>query len=172
MAVTAEAVIERLKRVRGPDLQSDIVSLGLVSDIHVDGGKVMFSITVDASRAEELEPLRQAAEKIVSDMEGVEHAVVVMTAERAGTARSGASPAAPVRPAPRPDQAADLPPPVAARAAGPRSAAAAKPGVPGVKAIIAVASGKGGVGKSTTAVNLALGLRRLGLSVGMLDADI
>jgi len=167
MSVTTEAVLEKLRTVRGPDLEGDIVSLGLVSEIFIADSKVFFSITVPAARAKELEPLRAAAERAVKDMPGVANAMVALTAEKKGGGMENAPPPRPVPPRP----AASAMPPRAAPHA-PAGHQPGKRGVPGIESIIAVASGKGGVGKSTTAINIALGLAANGLKVGVLDADI
>ncbi|MBZ8134171.1 iron-sulfur cluster carrier protein ApbC [Afifella sp. IM 167] len=175
--LSKEEVLRALSRVKSPDLESDIVTEKLVSEPIVSGGKVIVSITVPAEAANVLEPLREAAQKVLENLEGVEQAMVVLTADRRGTSpQAGAprpaapQPSSPMGGASAPQQPApqqQAPRPGPAGQAGPQ-----KVGVPGVKKIIAVASGKGGVGKSTTAVNLALGLKANGLSVGILDADV
>jgi ATP-binding protein involved in chromosome partitioning len=132
---------------------SALTDARVLSDVVVSDGKVFFSISVDAADVKAWEPVRKRAEEAVRAVAGVQSALVALTAERAAGA---AQPAQRGKPAPRPAHPSDR----------------VQPGIPGVEAVIAVASGKGGVGKSTTAVNLALGLRDLGLKVGMLDADI
>ncbi|CZT34364.1 Mrp/NBP35 family ATP-binding protein [Rhizobium sp. 9140] len=170
--VSKDRVFEALRAVRGPELEGNIVDLGLVSDVFISDAKVYFSITVPAERARELDPLRAAAERVVKDIPGVKGAMVALTADRkAGTPASRpAAPPVPGGPAGRTPSRA--PGPAAAAHAHPAPRGPVKAGIPGVGAIIAVASGKGGVGKSTTSANLALALHANGLKVGILDADI
>jgi ATP-binding protein involved in chromosome partitioning len=149
--VTQERILAALRQVKDPERGGDIVSLGMVSGIQIREGHVGFAIEVEPERGPRLEPLRKAAEKAIADLDGVLSASVVLTAEKKA-ARPQPQAAAPQQPAHR---------------HAPR-----EPLVPHVRSIVAVASGKGGVGKSTVAVNLALALAANGLKVGLLDADI
>jgi ATP-binding protein involved in chromosome partitioning len=144
MAATRDDVLKVLAQVIDPASGKDVVAAGLIQGLTVRDGNVGFAIEVPAARGPQSEPLRKAAEDAVAKLPGVFSVTAVLTAHNE--------------------------PPQARRA----HAHAPQPsgGIPGVAAIIAVASGKGGVGKSTVAVNLALGLPRLGLKVGLRAADI
>ncbi len=150
--LTESQVLEALRAVKDPDRGDDIVSLDMVSGLTIKQGNVFFSIEVDPKRGPQLEPLRRAAAEAVEALPGALSVTAVLTAHREAQQDAPSAGPAPQRPAPGPGGQKTL--------------------VPGVKSIIAVASGKGGVGKSTTAVNLALALAASGRSVGLLDADI
>jgi len=162
VSVTQQQVQDALAKVASPR-GVPLAHAGVLSAIAVNDGKVFFSINVDANEARAWESVRAAAETAVRAIPGVSVAMVALTAER----KPGSASSPPAR------HAHGVPPVAAHRPPqGGASPMSRQAEIPGVAAIIAVASGKGGVGKSTTALNLALGLRDLGLRVGLLDADI
>ena len=148
-----EDVLKALETVPGPDGAS-LTASGAVSGINVTGGKAFISIVGDPARPREWEAVRLSAEQAAGKIPGVERAIVTLTAERA----------------PRPERAHGR----AHDHDSTRSNArrGMLPAIEKIRFIVAVASGKGGVGKSTTAVNLALGLSAQGWRVGLLDADV
>jgi ATP-binding protein involved in chromosome partitioning len=153
-AVANEAdVLKALEKVPGPGGVS-LTACGAVSGINVTGDKAFVSISGDPARAKEWEVVRVAAERAVGEIAGVGRAIVTLTAERA----------------PRPEPASGRQHDHGPAPAAPRRPALAA--VERIRFIVAVASGKGGVGKSTTSVNLALGLAAQGWRVGLLDADV
>jgi ATP-binding protein involved in chromosome partitioning len=142
---TEDSLRAALRAITDPATGRDIVAAGLVEGIQTTGGLAHVSLLTDRAHAQAMEPVRKAAEDLLSRQPGVKNATVVLTAHKPGP------PAQPAGQSPhgqKPSLLAD------------------------VRAVVAVASGKGGVGKSTVAVNLAVALAQQGLRVGMLDADI
>jgi ATP-binding protein involved in chromosome partitioning len=169
LSVTQQQVLDALAKVASPRGVA-LTNADVLSAITVNDGKVFLSINVDAAEARAWESVRAQAESAVRAIPGVTVAMIALTAERKPGSSAPPPPASPpaahrhgpgVQPvsAHRPPQ-------------GGASPMSKQSDIPGIAAVIAVASGKGGVGKSTTALNLALGLRDLGLRVGLLDADI
>jgi ATP-binding protein involved in chromosome partitioning len=145
--LSPDALREALRAIPDPVSGKDIVAAGVVEAIEVRDGLVQVALLTDRAHAEAMEPVRRRVEHLLASQPGVTNATAVLTAHKSGAA-----------PAPKRAQPAAAPKPPAL--------------LPGVQAIIAVASGKGGVGKSTVAVNLAVSLARQGLATGLLDADI
>jgi len=147
MSVTTEIVTNALKTVIDPVSGKDIVSTNMMRALTVKDGEVRFVLEVDPARAKRLEPVRLEAEARVKELAGVTSVSAVMTAHSTAAAPPDLKPAG--RPQP----------------SGPEK-------IPGVDRIIAIASGKGGVGKSTVSANLACALAAQGRRVGLLDADV
>ncbi|KRQ00933.1 P-loop NTPase [Bradyrhizobium sp. DASA03076] len=167
MSVTQQQVLDSLAKIKSPRGVA-LTNANVLSAISASDGKVFFSINVDAAEARAWESVRAEAEAAVRAIPDVTTVMVALTAER----KPGSTPPPPPQPGRGTPGVQPLhahkPPPQG----GAQSPMARQSEIPGVAAVIAVASGKGGVGKSTTALNLALGLRDLGLKVGLLDADI
>ena len=155
--VSEQQILDSLKQVIDPDSGKDIVSAGMIKGLQTKDGHVAFAIEVDPDKGAGLEPLRKEAEKVVHDLGGVISATVVLTADRSAQGPGQGQPSPSGKPPLDHGGAPSEPTPAL---------------MPGVASIVAVASGKGGVGKSTTAVNLALGLAAGGHKTGLLDADI
>jgi ATP-binding protein involved in chromosome partitioning len=146
MTTSRDDILEALAAVIDPETGRSVLDGGLIEGLVLKDGHVGFTVEVDPRRGEAAEPLRQACEDAVARLPGILSVSAVLTAHREAAAPQPAGSSRPPRPA--------------------------KNGIEGVGTIIAVASGKGGVGKSTVAVNLALGLKAQGLKVGLLDADV
>jgi ATP-binding protein involved in chromosome partitioning len=151
--VSEKDVLDALSRIAGPDGRTSVSRSNGISGLTIREDKVYLALTGDPRFADAMETMRVEVEKAIKGVANVKSAIVSLTAERPAGVPAAKAPAhqhaAPPRPAP------------------PRNIA-----IPGIARIIAVASGKGGVGKSTTAINIALGLAAHGWKIGVLDADV
>ena len=147
MPLTRETVLDALKTLNDPTTGTDMVAAGLVRALSVEDGSVRFVMEIDGAKADTYAPLRAKAEALVAALDGVEKASVMMTAHSQKAPPTDLKPSKPAQPS------------------GPQK-------IPGVDRIIAVASGKGGVGKSTVSANIACALAQAGRRVGLLDADV
>ena len=148
--VSEKDVLDALRTVAGPDGRTSVSRTNGIAGLTIRDDKVYLSLTGDPRLAAAMETMRVEVEKVVKAVPGVAMALISLTAEKA-TGEGGGVPRA---------------------ATPPRAAPARNIAIPGIARIVAVASGKGGVGKSTTAVNIALGLVSHGWKVGVLDADV
>jgi ATP-binding protein involved in chromosome partitioning len=159
-SVDEAAVRRTLDGIAAPRSGKGLLEAGMVGGITISGAKVMVALEVDPAIGPALDLLKREVETRLAAIPGVEQVTVVMSGKRQ----------APAQAAPQNGHAHPHPPKVAQ--VGPGGAPGTKAPLPGVRHIVAVASGKGGVGKSTTAANLALALQGMGHKVGVLDSDI
>lgn len=147
--ITQEQILSALSAVRDPLTNKNVVELNLISGVIIKNGNIGFSIEIEASKAEEMETVRIRCEEVVRNLPGVLSCTAVLTAERQATEQ-----------------------PKANTVTAEKTRQVKPPALPNVNAILAIASGKGGVGKSTVAANVALALAIQGKRVGIMDADI